>query len=70
MARKAAWFDTNLSFAVASGAQTVTSLMGGITPADSRGYTLTRTIIDYSITPPTAASDGYQVASVGIGVVS
>ena len=70
MARKATWIDTIVSFTVANGAQQLVSLMGGMTPVDSRGFTLTRTIIEVSFAPPTAVSDGYQVASYGVGLVS
>ena len=70
MVRKASWFDTIPAVAPASGAQSIISLMGGVLPLDSRGYTLTRTIVDVNLAPPTAVSDGQQIVSMGIGLVS
>ena len=70
MARKADWQDTLVNLTVASGAQSVSSLMAGLTASDSRGLTVTRTIVSLTLLPPVAVSDGYQGAFVGIGVTS
>jgi len=70
VARKATWIDTLIAFSVASGAQQVISLMGGLLPIETRGYTLTRTILELSMVPPTAVSDGFQAVSLGVQLVS
>ena len=58
MARKATWLDTIPAVAPASGSQSIVSLMGSVTNLDSRGWTLTRTIVDINLAPPTVVSDG------------
>ena len=70
MARRADWADSEVNSVVASGAQLVGSLMGGISTEGSRGMTVVRTILTLSIIPPVAVSDGHQRMSMGIGVIS
>ncbi len=71
MARKAQWVDTLVGALTADGGQTITSLLGGMGTVDSRGLTLARTIVSFSVHGPAAvASDAFQIASLGIGVVS
>ena len=69
MARKAQWTDTLISSTVASGAQGIITLMGGMSQIDSRGLTVARTIVRLSFLPPVAVSDAIQGLHFGIGVV-
>ena len=70
MARRADWQDTFIGLDVASGAQSITSLMGNQAAPDQRGVTVVRSIFRFHLIPPTAASDGYTAITCGIGVVS
>lgn len=70
MARRTFWIDTRISQTVASGAQQRDSLMGSLVPAETLGMTTVRQIVDLSMVPPTAASDGQQSMFFAIGVVS
>ena len=70
MARSTDWIDTITSTTIASGAQGNVSLMGGNTPDVTRGWTSARVVLDLSIHPATAVSDGFQQLTLGIGVMS
>ena len=67
--RGTAWQDSLVNFDIASGAQSVSSLLGDWIPSDTRGATLVRTILCYSLYPSTPQQGAAeQVLDVGIGV--
>ena len=70
MARRALWTDTRVSEAIVNAGQARVSLMSDLDSRDSEGMTAVRTILELSVTPPPAVSDGYMRLDLGVGVVS
>ena len=71
MPRRTAWTDTVISFLVASGALDLRTLLTGISPVDTSGTTLIRTLIrlDFS-SNTTAGAWGVQGVDFAIGIAS
>ena len=69
MARRRVWQDFLIDVALASGGTSITGLLQGDTPDDTKGMTLVRTLISLDVAP---ANDnvtlGYQGFDAGIGM--
>ena len=71
MPRRTDWVDTILNEVPTSGGQASDSLLGGLSEQDTRGLTLIRMILAFSLTSESiAGAYGIQSIDVGVGVVS
>ena len=71
MARRNKWQDTLVALTVGSGTQGSESLMGTVTPNESEGETLVRTIAELSMNSTTVAGAwGLQILDIGLGMMS
>jgi len=69
--RQTRWVDRNLDMQVASGAQTVLDLVSNIDEDERAGWTLTRLIFCYDLSPIIqGVALGAQVVDIGIGIFS
>jgi len=65
------WIDSLLSASIASGAQSLLSLMTGVAPVNVRRQTLVRTLVMLSFQSESVAGAwGTQTLDVGIGITS
>jgi len=65
------WIDTLVVAQVATGAQTLQSLMTGVAPVNVRRQTLVRTILELDLYSETVAGVwGTQIIDLGIGITS
>ena len=71
MPRRTKWEDTRVDMLPANGGQTHISLMGTVTPNESEGETLVRTIGELGLFSTTVAGAyGVQRVDIGIGLAS
>ena len=70
MPRNFYWRDTLVDSVLADGGQVIPTLMGDITPTESRGMTIERVILDLQLIPTSLwVAEGTQLIDIGIGVV-
>ncbi len=71
MPRATDWIDTLFDFGVATGAQSLLSLMSGVAPVNVRRQTLVRTLITlHAYSSTVAGAWGTQIVDMGIGITS
>ena len=71
MPRPTDWIDTRITLEVASGGQSIDSLMTGVAPVNMRGMTCIRTIIRLdAFSNSVAGAWGVQRLDLGIGIAS
>ena len=71
MSRPTDWIDSRPTMEVASGSQSIDSLMTGVAPVNMRGMTVIRTIIRLGLfSNSVAGAWGVQRVDLGIGIAS
>ena len=70
MARRTAWVDTLVDVDLASAGTSLVSLLGTLTPINTRATTVVRVLVDIVGVATTETTQGIQRLSIGIGVAS